>query len=57
MARCKIQKSEYPFINQEEAAKFCHVLDMRCVEKKAPKLRKRTNKNVQLEPERCEFFL
>lgn len=51
MAICKIQKSEYPFINQEESAKFCHVLDMRCVERKAPKISKRT---FQLEQKKCE---
>lgn len=51
MEPCKIRKSEYPYINHEEAAKFCHVKDMKCVDKTYTKLQMR---NAKAQKNACE---
>lgn len=51
MEDCKIKKSEYPYINHAEAAEFCHMKDMKCVAKTAPKLEMR---NVKAQKKICE---
>lgn len=44
MEGCKIKKFDYPFINHEEAAKFCRMKDMKCVASVMPRLNMRIAK-------------
>jgi hypothetical protein len=47
-----IEKADYPFINYQEAAEFAHVMDMRCVKRNYPKIKK---KNLQEQKRKCKM--
>lgn len=52
MERCKIIKSDYAYINHQEAAEFCHMKDMKCVDKIYPRLQMR---NAKAQKKTCEI--
>ena len=55
MRGCKIKKSEYPFINHEEAAEFCQLKDKKCVEETYPKFREKIKKIQRKEGEKLNL--